>query len=99
MYGFFSPTRTLDVGSLVLVKRSDGHLEPRFLLSFNATVLSARSKVAAGAPAIVSTPHVKRGNGKVSCVISWHSVTCPYIFAGRLGTVDFQLDILPAVLV
>lgn len=59
----FLSTRSLDVGSLVLVKRN-GHLEPRFLLSFNATVLSARSKVAAGAPAIVSTPHVKRGMAK-----------------------------------
>ena len=65
MYGISPPKRNLDVGSLVLVKRSDSHLEPRFLLSFKTAVLSAWSKVAAGAPASVSTPHVESGNGKI----------------------------------
>lgn len=62
---FFSPKRNLGVGSLVLVKRSDSHLEPRFLLSFNTAVLSAWSEVAAGAPAIAFIPHVESGNGRI----------------------------------
>lgn len=100
MCGFiFLPGRNLDAGSLGLVKGSDGHLGPTFLLSFNAVVLSTWSEVAAGAPAVAFVPHVESGNGKIYSVISWHLVTCLYVFARRLGRVDFQLGTLPAILV
>lgn len=56
--------RNLDVGSLGLVQRSDNHLKSSFLLSFTTALLSTWSKVAAGAPAIVFTPHVEERNGK-----------------------------------
>lgn len=46
------------------MEEQQSHLKPRFLLSFSTAILSAWSKVAAGAPAIVFTPYVEGRNGK-----------------------------------